>query len=491
MTDGPGSRGRSARRDPPGGRAAAAGARVRGGETSERGSLLLRVATDSILESISDGVFTVDREWRVLSFNRAAERITGIARKDAIGRRCSDVFRASMCETACALRHTMETGVPVVNKAAFIVNAEGARIPISVSTALLRDERGAVVGGAETFRDLSLIEELRKEIQGRFQVGDIVSRSASMRRVLDVLPIVAASESTILIEGETGTGKELVARAIHGLSARRKGPFVAVNCGALPDTLLESELFGYKAGAFTGATRDKPGRFAIARGGTLLLDEIGEVTPALQVRLLRVLQERQFEPLGSTRTEDADVRVIATTNRALDLRVENGTFRQDLYYRIHVMKLDLPPLRRRREDIPLLVQHFINAFNAVQNKHVTGVSPDALGVLTAHDYPGNVRELQNVIEHAFVLIGRGRIELEHLPGELVPVARGLPRAGGLAGTMEALEAQAIRQALERNSGNRLAAARELGMHKSTFFRKVRLLHIELPPQDGRSNPPAK
>ncbi len=447
---------------------------------------LPKIATDSILESISDGVFTVDGEWRVSSFNRAAEHITGIPREAAIGRRCSDVFRASMCETECALRHTMRTGAAIVNKTTFIVNADGARIPISVSTALLRDERGSVVGGAETFRDLSLIEELRREISGRYQVGDIVSRSVSMRPVLEVLPRIAESESTILLEGETGTGKELVARAIHDLSARRKGPFVAVNCGALPDTLLESELFGYKAGAFTGATRDKPGRFAIARGGTLFLDEIGEVSPALQVRPLRVLQEKQFEPLGATRTEVADVRVIAASNRDLATLVENGTFRQDLYYRIKVMKLALPPLRERREDIPLLVQHFITVFNAVQNKRVTGVSPDVLGVLTAHEYPGNVRELQNIIEHAFVLLREGQIGLEHLPGELVPLALRHPSGRTMIETVKALEVQAIHEALARHGGSRLAAARELGMHRSTLFRKLRLLGIELPGKDGRS-----
>ncbi|MBN2489485.1 MAG: sigma 54-interacting transcriptional regulator [Planctomycetes bacterium] len=446
------------------------------------------IATEAILESISDGVFTVDRDWNISSFNRAAERITGVLRADAIGRRCSDVFRASMCETRCALRHTMETGVAVVNRAAFIVNADGQRIPISVSTALLRDEHGAIVGGAETFRDLTVVEELRKEIRGRFQVGDICSRSAAMRRVLEVVPRLADSESTILLQGETGTGKELVARAIHGLSARRDGPFVAVNCGALPDTLLESELFGHKMGAFTGATRDRPGRFAVARGGTLLLDEIGEVSPALQVRLLRVLQERQFEPLGATRTETADVRIIAATHRDLATLVESGAFRQDLYYRIKVMTIELPPLRRRREDIPLLVQHFIGVFNAVQGKQVTGVSPDVLGVLTAHDYPGNVRELQNLIEHAFVLVGEGQIELEHLPRELVPVAPRRLRGRNLVEATSALEVQAIREALERHGGNRMAAARELGMHKSTLFRKVRRLGIELTGKDGRSRP---
>ncbi len=452
---------------------------------------LTGIATGAILESISDGVFTVDGEWRVTSFNRAAERITGIARAEAIGRRCTDVFRASMCETECALRRTVETGAAITNRTTFIVDAAGRRIPISVSTALLRDERGAVVGGAETFRDLSLIEELRKEISGRFQVGDISSRSPSMRRVLDVLPRIAESGSTILLQGETGTGKELVARTIHALSPRRDGPFVPVNCGALPDTLLESELFGYKAGAFTGATRDKPGRFALAREGTLFLDEIGEVSPALQVRLLRVLQEKQFEPLGATRTEESNARVIVATNRDLAARVAEGAFRQDLYYRIQVMKLELPPLRRRREDIPLLVQHFVAVFNGLQGKQVTGVSPDVLGVLTAHDYPGNVRELQNIIEHAFVLLDEGRIELAHLPRELVPA---VPHGTGgrkMAERAQALEAQAIREALERNGGNRIAAARELGMHKSTFFRKVRLLGIRLPERDGRSRRQAR
>jgi len=452
------------------------------------------VATDAILESISDGVFTVDRDWRILSFNRAAEQITGVARKDALGRRCSDVLRASMCETDCALRHTMESGGALVNKTTFIISAEAKRIPISVSTALLRDRHGRVVGGAETFRDLSLIEELRKEIKGRFQVGDIVSGSPAVRRILEVLPRIAESESTVLVQGETGTGKELVARAIHGLSARRDSPFVAVNCGALPDTLLESELFGYKAGAFTGANKDKPGRFALARNGTLFLDEIGEVSPALQVRLLRVLQDRQFEPLGSTRSESTNARVIAATHRDLDEMVESGAFRQDLYYRIKVVKIEMPPLRKRREDIPLLVEGYINLFNAVRNKQVTGVSTDAMGVLTAHDYPGNVRELQNIIEHAFVLVGEGQIELHHLPPELVPVSP-LPGSGrNIDEAVKAAEVQAIREALVRSGGNRLASARSLGMHKSTFFRKTRRLGIALPERDGRARrkpePPA-
>jgi PAS domain S-box-containing protein len=432
-----------------------------------------------ILDSISDGVFTVDGERRITSFNRAASTITGVSRKAAIGKPCWEVFRASMCETDCALRRTIESGKPIVNASAFIVTAEGRRVPIGISTALLKDGRGRVVGGVETFRDLSLVEELRKEIQGRHQIGDLVSRSAAMRRVFDVIPQVAESSSTVLIVGETGTGKEILARAIHGLSRRRENPFVAVNCGALPDTLLESELFGYKAGAFTGADKDKPGRFALAEGGTLLLDEIGDVSPALQVRLLRVLQDRAYEPLGGTIPIESDVRVIAATNRDLAEEVAKGTFRQDLYYRINVVRIELPPLRSRREDIPLLVDRFITRFNTLQGKSVSGVDPEAMALLMAHDYPGNVRELENVIEHAFVLLRDGTIEPRHLPEEFNAGGPAAP-AAKIKTSVRAVEAEAIRQALSRNGFKRAAAARELGMHKSTLFRKIKSLGIDLP-----------
>jgi PAS domain S-box-containing protein len=453
------------------------------GDRAQSGSLR---STGIILESISDGVFTVDRDWRITSFNRAAEAITGISREEAIGKPCPDVFRASMCEVDCALRHTLETGIPVINRSAFIIDAEGRRIPVSVSTALLRDEQGNVIGGAETFRDLSLVEELRRELQGRFQVGDLVSRSPLMRRIFDVLPQIGESESTVLIQGETGTGKELLARALHSLSRRHDKPFIAVSCGALPDTLLESELFGYKAGAFTGAARDKPGRFSLADGGTLFLDEIGEISPALQVRLLRALQERTFEPLGGTRSVRVDVRVIVATNRDLAAQVKKGAFRQDLFYRINVVRLAMPPLRKRKEDIPLLVDHFVARGNRVQGKSLPGVSPEALSFLMAHDYPGNIRELENIIEHAFVLCAEGQIELRHLPEDFISHVPAKRKRGVMEDTVREVESQTIREALRRNGYNRLAAARELGIHKSTLFRKMKALGIPLPEEDGRS-----
>ncbi|MBW2589125.1 MAG: sigma 54-interacting transcriptional regulator [Deltaproteobacteria bacterium] len=442
--------------------------------------------TKIILESISEGVFTIDRNWRITSFNRAAEVITGIFRQEAIGKNCCEVFRSNMCETDCALRRTMKLGKPFVDTSTYIVNGEKQRIPVFVCTSLLKDETGKVIGGVETFRDMSTVEELRKKLDVQYQQGDMISRSPLMYKIFAILPQVAESDCSVLIQGETGTGKELVARAIHEQSQRRKKPFVAINCGALPDTLLESELFGYKAGAFTNATKDKPGHFALAQGGTILLDEIGDVSSAFQVRLLRVLQERSFLPLGGTQPVKADVRVIAASNKNLNDLVKKGAFRQDLYYRINVVRIDLPPLRKRKEDIPLLTEHFINRLNRLRDKGITGFSREALSFLMSHDYPGNIRELENIIEHAFVLCPEGRIKPDALPDFLLQATL-TPVAGDtINSTMKSVEAQVIQDSLKRNKYNRLATACELGMHKSTLFRKIKALGIYLPKINGRT-----
>ena len=442
-----------------------------------------RVAT--ILDSIADGVFTVDRDWKITSFNRAAEKITGFSRREAVGQKCFDIFQANICQAACALRQTIEEGSQSIDRRVDILDRHGEVIPVSISTAVLRDENGRTVGGVETFRDLSDIELLRKEIDGRYTFVDIISKNHKIRGILDILPDIAAADSTVLIEGPTGSGKELFAKAIHNLSRREGGKYIAVNCGALPDTLLESELFGYKKGAFTDAKSDKPGRFALAEGGTIFLDEIGDISTALQVKLLRVLQEREYEPLGATKTVRADVRVIAATNRPLDQLVARGSFREDLFYRLNVVRLQLPLLCERREDIPLLAVHFLRQFNAGQDKEIDRISEEAMAVLMQYDFPGNVRQLQNTIEYAVVLCRGRTIELDCLPADIVKAAASDENRPQPANPLGKAEAEAIVEALRRNKGHRGKTADTLGIDKTTLWRKMKRFSISFPSSPGR------
>jgi len=430
-----------------------------------------------ILNSISEGVFTVDLDWRITSFNRAAEEITGISSQDAVGKFCRDVLRADVCETGCTLAETMQTGTPIMNKAVQIIDAKGKRKAIAISTALFKDSKGKVIGGVETFRDMSMIEQLRKEVQSRYSCEDIISQSHAMQNLFSILPNIAESNTTVLIEGESGTGKELFARAIHNMSFRKGKPFVVVNCGALPDTLLESELFGYKAGAFTDAKKDKPGRFALAQGGTLFLDEIGDISASVQVKLLRVLQDKTYEPVGGISPVKADVRIIAATNKKLDQLVKEGKFRDDLYYRVNVMKLELPPLRNRKEDIPLLVEHFIGRFNRLHNKNICCVTSEVTAALLSFEYPGNIRELENIIEHCFVLCEGEIIEARHLPSSVRPAMKTEWEQTSEPATIKQVEIVLIKQALKRNKGNKTATAKQLGIDKSTLFRKMKAFDI--------------
>ena len=429
-----------------------------------------------ILDSINEGVFTVDMDWRITSFNSAAQKITGISKEEAIGCLCYEILRANVCETNCALKHTFFSGKPIINSTANIIDNRGRKVPIRLSTAILRNEAGEIVGGVETFQDLSYIEQLQKQLESRYSFEDIIGHSSCMLELFNILPQVAESNSTVLLNGASGTGKELFARAIHNLSPRYKKRFVGVNCAALPDTLLESELFGYKAGAFTDAKRDKPGRFLLADGGTIFLDEIADMSQAMQVKLLRVLQERVIEPLGSVEPVPIDVRVIAATNRDLNEMAKIGLFREDLYYRICVVHMQLPELKQRREDIPLLIEHIIYKFNRLQNKDIVGVSDEVMAVLINYDYPGNIRELENIIEHAFVLCRGGIIQLQHLPVEL----RSLPESavnGIFSLSIDSMEKHLIIEALQRHQGHRKLAAQDLNIDVSTLYRKMKTLNI--------------
>ena len=428
-----------------------------------------------IFNSIADGVFTTDGKGRITFFNKAAEEITGFSSEEAIGRYCYEIFRADICQSRCVLKEVLKTEKEIVNLPVTILNKTGERIPISISAAVLRDEGGVVLGGVETFRDLSVIEELKKELSQKYTFGDIVSKNHFIHDLFNILPNISGSESTVLIQGASGTGKELFAKAIHNLSQRKNRPFIKVNCGALPDTLLESELFGYEKGAFTDAKKNKPGRFALANGGTIFLDEVGDMSPSLQVKLLRVLQEKEYEPLGSTIPKKTDVRVIAATNKDLSKLISEEEFRDDLYYRLNVVKIVLPPLSQRREDIPLLIDTFVRKFNTKMGKQIAGVSDKVLRLLLRYDYPGNVRELENIIEHMFVVCGGDRIDIDCLPGEIV---------GGQTETVSSLpmeeespfehaEAEVIEKALKKYGGDRIKTAKVLGIGRTTLWRKIR------------------
>ncbi len=433
-----------------------------------------------IFDNIPHGIFTVDAQGRITSFNRAAEEITGWAPEEAIGRKCDAIFNSNHCAGRCFLRNSIEGGQPHRDCEVHIVKRDGTELQVAVSTASLKDDDGEVIGGIEMFRDLTEVNTLRRELEGTYRIGDIVSKSAAMKGVRELLPLVARSDSTVLIEGEPGTGKELVARAIHNMGPRRSAPFVGVNCGALPDTLVESELFGHVRGAFTDAKTNKPGRFAAAEGGTLLLDEIGDISAAVQVKLLRVLQEREYVPLGSSEPVKADVRILAATNRDLSHEAMNGRFRQDLFFRLNVVRIVLPPLRSRWEDIPLLVPHFIERFNTLQGRRISGISERAMMTLASHSFPGNVRELENAIEHAFVVCAGDTIRREDLPPHIQgEVAEPLtaPREPEKR-PLKAAEAATIRDCLKRHRNNRTETARSLGVSRNTLWRKMKKYGID-------------
>lgn len=440
----------------------------------------MSILNNLILDSITEGVIAISIDHRIISFNRAAENFTGLSRGDVLGRYCWEILQPSpnKCETDCPLKQTTETLNQVNNKVVVTTNAAGKKVHLSIYDVVLKDNYGQVIGIVKISRDLSLVEELRKELSGRYTFADIISKNHKMQQIFQILPDIAESESSVLIEGPTGSGKELLARAIHNLSQRRGHPLVTVNCAALPDSLLESELFGYEAGAFTDARKSKQGRFARANGGTILLDEIGDISPALQVKLLRVLQEKEYEPLGSTTTVKTDVRVLAATNKNVEQLIKQGLFRNDLYYRINVIKLTLPPLADRKEDIPLLINHFINRFNNLRERDVEGISEDALSILMRHNYPGNIRELENIIEHAFVLCKKGLIMTRHLPSHL-QVEKEPGKSCNDACTLSEMEKRLIYQALVRNNGNKKAAAVELGIDKTTLWRKIKNLRKQV------------
>lgn len=423
-----------------------------------------------ILASISDGVCTIDCEKRITYLNQAAEKLTGFSAVEAIGRFCFDIFRADICERSCALERTLQGGVPQFEQPATIIHKNGSIKHIRLNTAVLKNERNVTIGAVEIFRDVTELEALRRQVDHRFRPDGIVGRHPKITEMLSFLPDIAESDSTVIIEGPTGTGKELVARAIHRLSRRHDGPFVAINCAALPDSLLESELFGYAKGAFTGALTNKPGRFQAAHGGTLFLDEIADTSLNFQADLLRVLQDGWVIPLGSNHGSSVDVRIIAAGGGLLAQLVEQGRFRRDLYYRLNVVKISLPALSERKQDLLLLAEHFIRRFNLSKKRDIQGISDRVLAFFMDYSFPGNIRELENIIEFCFITCKGSVIDLQHLPKELFSGAEVGPP---LLSAGEREEAEKIRLLLRQTGGRRGDVARLLGVGRTTLWRKLK------------------
>jgi len=444
--------------------------------TSSRAIEEERSQHQTILDSIADGVITVDPGLKIISMNRAAERITGYTKEEGCGQYCRDILRCNGCTSSCLLSESMGTGKELVDLDGTILNKQNREIPVRLSTTVWQNQQGRSLGGILVLRDLRPLTELKKELFGKYSFQDIISKNKVFLELFQILPNIARSDATVLITGESGTGKELVAKALHELSARKDGPFIKVNCGALPETLLESELFGYKRGAFTDAKQDKPGRFRLAEGGTLFLDEIGDISLGIQSKLLRVLETKEYEPLGGTRTERANVRIVSATNKDLWSRVQSGEFREDLYYRLNLFPIELPPLRERLEDIPLLIEHFVERFNHLKGKAISGLTRPALEILMNYHYPGNVRELQNIIEHAFILCKGRQISPDCLPAY---VRKNAPpkRETGERKTLDELERDLILETLRKHNGNLVETAREMGMHRTTLWRKMKKLNI--------------
>ena len=435
---------------------------------------------ENIFHGVSEGIFTIDNDWNIKSFNRAAEKITGYSREEAKGKKCWEIFNSSVCRDGCHMETTLKSNKEMLNKELTIKKKNGNSVPIRVSSQPFLNSDGECIGGIETFADITEIKVLSKYLEDRYSFENIIGNSQAMKNIYTLLEHVSQTDSTVLITGESGTGKELIARAIHINSERRIQPFMAVNCSAFAETLLESELFGHERGAFTGAIQTKPGRFELAQNGTLFLDEIGDLSPQAQVKLLRVLETRQFERVGGTKPIKMNVRIIVATNKDLNKEIKENRFREDLFYRINVVNIHLPPLRERIEDLPLLVEYFLQKYRKRFKKHIKHVSPNAFEILNKYNWPGNIRELENVLEHVFVLCSDDTIYPDSLPDWLVQNID-LSKQGiyGIIGKEQIKDAERlhIMSVLTRYEGDRKKVAEALGIDKSTLWRKMKKFNL--------------
>jgi len=431
---------------------------------------------NSILDSIDDGVITVDENFIIGFANNGMEKISGFEKKSLVGLKCCDVFDKSICGNICPISKSFQNNKSYYISDRPLKKKNGLTAQVSIHTGLLKDSADINIGCVVTFKDLTAVNALTRELASKYSYMDIISKNSAIMRIFEVIRDISETDVTVLLTGETGTGKELFVNAVHNLSQRKDGPLIKVNCAALPENLLESEIFGYKKGAFTDARADKKGRVESAEGGTLFLDEIGEIPLSLQVKLLRLIQEKEYDALGSTHTSKADIRIITATNRNLKDMVAKKIFREDLYYRLNIIHFELPPLRNRAGDLPLLIDHFISKFNFKYKKAVKNIDEIPMNLLMNYSYPGNIRELENIIEHSVILCKSDNIEEKHLP---VYFIEGISRQkkniekNSLEIIEKKITDEELLNALKKNNMDRNKTATELGIHRATLWRRLK------------------
>ncbi len=430
-----------------------------------------------ILDNLDVGIFTVNRGGHITFFNNEAERISGYSRRELLGKHCTEIFKEDAMQDIFQLKKSIEDGCTRSSHHGEVITKDGESIPVRANYMALKNEKGTIVGGLATLSDLTLVHQLNQAISGRYTFHDMVGKDPAMQQIFEKVSIVAETDATVIIEGPTGTGKDLLAKVIHSTSKRVDKPFVKVNCAALPDNLLESEMFGYVKGAFTGADRDKPGRFSEADGGSIFLDEIGDLPFSLQAKLLRVLEDKEFYPLGSRHIKKVNIRIIAATNRGLGTLVEKKLFREDLFYRLNVFRIELPALKDRRIDLPILIRHILRRLCTVGDNRIPKISEDGMALLLKFDYPGNVRELENILEHALIICRNDVIQPKHLPDYIQNQylsSRPEKASPLLPGSdLDTTERQDILLMLRQNNWHRNKTAQALKMDRTTLWRKMK------------------
>lgn len=448
-----------------------------------------------LLETLPDGVFTLDKEGRITSWNPSMERITGYSPEEAIGQSCM-ILEFDNCFNKEWPKGFLKCAIlkddRIHSKECLMRHKNGTDVPVMKNAQLVKGEGDEIIGVVESVTDLTELKDTRKKLTEAdrklgecYRFDNIIGKSEEMKKVFSAIDVASASDATIIIQGESGTGKELVAGAIHHHSSRSNMPFITITCSALSESLLESELFGHAKGSFTGATRDRKGRFEEANGGTVFLDEIGEISPYIQVKLLRVLQEKEIERVGESKKVKVNIRIIAATNKDLSELMCKGEFREDLYYRLKVFPINLPPLRYRKEDLPFLCTRFINIQNDKTGKKIKRLSTEAMRILMNYNWPGNVRELENAIEHAFVLCRKkGLVDVVDLPidirsSQFHPTAMPTAKTGSVLKAPSKLTKNSLTALLHDCEWNKAETARRAGLNRTTIWKYMKKWNIPL------------